>query len=93
VSRVNVRLHGVFSDFAGGARSTTVDASTVGTAIDALAQRFPSLRERLRDEHGRLREHIGVFARGEEIQHAGGESQAVADGDTVHIVPAMSGGG
>lgn len=91
--RVNVRLHGVFSDFAGGARSTTVDASTVGTAIDALAQRFPSLRERLRDEHGRLREHIGVFARGEEIQHTGGESQAVADGDTVHIVPAMSGGG
>src|SRR2546428_602238 len=92
VPRVNVRLHGVFSDFA-GARSATVDASTVGAAIDALGRRFPSLRERLRDEHGRLREHIGVFARGEEIQHAGGGSQAGGGGGTGANVPAVLGGG
>lgn len=89
--RVKVRLHGVFSEFA-GARAADVDAETVGAALDALGARFPTLRERLRDEHGKLRQHIGVFAGGEEMRHRDGESTALADGDTVHIVPAMSGG-
>ena len=90
--RVCVRLHGVFANFAGGARSATVDADTVGAALDLVASRYPSLRERLRDEHGRLREHMHVFANGEELRDAGGEGRALATGDTVHIVPAMSGG-
>ena len=90
--RVSVRLHGVFANFAGGARSATVDADTVGAALDIVASRYPSLRERLRDEHGKLREHMHVFANGEQIEYRGGESTTLADGDTVHIVPAMSGG-
>ena len=92
MAQVTVRIHGVFASFAGGARSASVDATTIGGALDAVADRYPTLRERLRDEHGRLRQHMHVFANGEQIENAGGESTTLADGDTVHIVPAMSGG-
>lgn len=93
VATVTVRLHGAYSDFAGGMRKVTVEASTVGEALDALPRALPGLRERIRDEQGRIRVHLNVFHNEEDIASAGGESSALRDGDIVHLVPAMSGGG
>jgi len=93
VARVTVRLHGAFSDFAGGARKATLDAATVGEAIDLLPAVFPGLRERLRDEHGRIREHLNVFHNEENIRRLEGDRTRLRDGDVVHIMPAVSGGG
>jgi MoaD family protein len=88
---VTVMLRGAYREFAGVGRMT-LEASTVGEALDRLATRYPSLRERLRDEHGRLREHLNVFANEEEIRRLSGESTPLHDGDVVHIIPAVSGG-
>lgn len=93
MARVTVRLHGAFSDFAGGARKATVEASTVGEVLDALPAMFPGLRERLRDEHGRIREHLNVFHNEEEIRRLEGERTPVRDADVIHVMPAVSGGG
>jgi molybdopterin converting factor small subunit len=92
VATVTVRLHGAYSDFAGGRRKVTVEAATVGEALDALPRAVPGLRERIRDEQGRIRVHLNVFHNEEEIDGPGGESSSLRDGDTVHLVPAMSGG-
>lgn len=89
---VTIRLYGAFSDFAGGARRATVDGGTVGMALDALAAAHPSLRERLRDEHGRLREHLTLFVNAEDIRFLSGEATPVREGDVVHVIPAVSGG-
>lgn len=88
---VTVLLYGAFRDFAGGRRAV-VEASTVREALDAAVARFPALRERLRDEHGSLREHLNVFANEDEIRRLDGERTALQDGDVVHIIPAVSGG-
>jgi molybdopterin converting factor small subunit len=40
------------------------------------------------DERGRVRRHINVFVNGERV----GEDAAVADGDRVDVLPAISGG-
>ena len=92
VAKVTVKLHGAYSEFAGGARSATVDAADVGGALAALVERYPSLAERLRDEHGNIREHLSIFANEEEIRYLDGERSALREGDTVHLVPAVSGG-
>jgi molybdopterin converting factor small subunit len=92
LATVTVRLHGAYSDFAGGTRKVTIEASTVGEALDALPAAAPGLRERIRDEQGRIRAHLNVFHNEEEIGGAGGESSSLRDGDVVHLVPAMSGG-
>jgi molybdopterin synthase sulfur carrier subunit len=92
VAKVTVKLHGAFSEFAGGARSATIEASDVGSALSGLVERYPSLAERLRDEHGKMREHVNIFANEEEIRYLDGERTALREGDTVDIVPAVSGG-
>ena len=92
MGQVTVKLHGAFSEFAGGTRSATVDASDIAGALSGLVTRYPSLAERLRDEHGKMREHLSVFANEEEIRYLDGERSALRDGDTVHLVPAVSGG-
>ena len=92
VATVTVRLHGAFSDFAGGRRKLTIEASTVGEVLDALPASVPGLRERIRDEHGRIREHLNVFHNEEEIRRLQGERTSLRDGDVVHLMPAVSGG-
>ena len=87
-----MKLHGAFSEFAGGARSTLVDASDIAGALAGLIERYPSLAERLRDEHGKMRPHVNIFANEEEMRYLDGERTGLRDGDTVHIVPAVSGG-
>ncbi len=93
MARVTVRLHGAFADFAGGRRTLALEAGTVGEALDALPERLPGLRERIRDEHGRIREHLNVFHNEEEIRRLQGERTSLRDGDVVHLMPAVSGGG
>lgn len=90
VATVTVRLYGAYSEMA-GARKLTIDGSTVGDVLDTLPSKLPGLRERIRDEHGRVREHLNVFHNDEEVD-AAREADALRDGDTVHLIPAMSGG-
>ena len=89
---VTVRLYGAYSEFAGGARESKVAAGTLREALDAVTVVHPSLRERLRDEHGRLREHLNVYVNRDDIRVLQGESTPVQDGDVVHLIPAVSGG-
>lgn len=89
---VKVLLHGAWRSFAGGAREVTLDASTMRGALDALSDAHPSLRERLRDEHGSLRPHLALFVNSDDARLLGWEDAPLRDGDIVHIIPALSGG-
>lgn len=89
---VTVRLYGAYSDFAGGVRTVAVDGPTVRAALDDLVVRHPSLRERIRDEHGRLREHLNVYVNRDDVRSLDGDTTRVQDGDVVHLIPAVSGG-
>ena len=92
VAQVTVKLHGAFSEFAGGARTVSVDAGDIGAALTDVVTRHPSLAERLRDEHGTLREHVNIFANDEDMRYLDGERTELRNGDIVHVVPAVSGG-
>jgi len=87
-----VLLHGAWRSFAGGAKEITLEASTLREALDALSERHPSLRERLRDEHGKLRPHLALFVNDEDARLLGWEEARLKEGDLVHVIPALSGG-
>lgn len=74
--------------FPGAARKHVVDGADVGAVIAALDARIPGLRDRLVEAGPRLRPHINVFVAGRPADLA----TPVADGDTVHVIPAVSGG-
>lgn len=67
----------------GGARHET-DAATLADALRSLGP----LTSRVLDDAGDLRRHIHVF-----VNHAqAGLDRPLADGDVIHILPAVSGG-
>ena len=91
-TQVRVLLHGAWRGFAGGAKEIRLDAATMRDALDGLAAAHPSLKERLRDEHGKLRAHLALFVNDEDARLLGWEDATLRDGDVVHIIPALSGG-
>jgi molybdopterin converting factor small subunit len=83
-----VRLRAPLSELADGETAVAVEAATVGEALRLLEQRHTDLRGRILDEHGRIREHVNVFVNGTR----GDEATAVAAGDELHVLSAISGG-
>ena len=66
--------------------------ATVADALSAVAARWPALTDRVLTEQGELRRHVNVFVGDDSIRFLNGLDTPVLDGDTIMIVPAVSGG-
>ena len=71
---------------------TTVQATTVGEALDAVFDAIPRLRGYVLDERGVLRKHMTVFVDGETIKDRVHLSDPVAADGEVYVMQALSGG-
>ena len=67
----------------------TVDGATVADVVAALDARWPGLADRLLEPGPAIREHINVFVDGDRATL----DTPVAAGATVHVIPAVAGGG
>jgi adenylyltransferase/sulfurtransferase len=67
-------------------------AGTVGAVLLELEDRYPGMRERLRDEGGALHRYINVYVNSQEIHDLQGEDTALNEGDEMSIIPAVAGG-
>ncbi len=74
--------------FPGVERRHVVAGDDVASVIDHLDARIPGLRDRLVESGPRLRPHINVFVAGQPADL----TTPVASDDTVHVIPAVSGG-
>jgi molybdopterin converting factor small subunit len=74
--------------FPGVERRHELDGDTVDALILALDAHAPGMRDRLVEAGPRLRPHINVFVDGQQADL----TTQVADGATVHVIPAVSGG-
>lgn len=66
--------------------------ATVADALAAVGARFPALTDRVLTEQGQVRRHVNVFVGDESIRFMAGLETTLADGATITIVPAVSGG-
>ena len=73
---------------AGDRAEHTLGGATVFEALRALEREHPATGGWLLDERGSLRRHVNVFVNGEPA----GQDTPVADGDRIHVIPAISGG-
>lgn len=73
-------------------KDISVQGSTVGEVIQALEGLAPGIGFYICDERGRLRTHVNIFVAKQMIRDRKGLSDAVAAGDEVHILQALSGG-
>ena len=83
-----VVLRSPLRELAGGGSRLDVDGATVREVIARLERDHPRLDGWVLDEEGRIREHVKVFVNGD----VAALDDAVAGGDQVHVLPAISGG-
>ena len=88
----SVRIPTQLRTLTGGSSEVTVDGATVAEVLKALDQAHPGFQDRLFDEAGSLRRFVNVFVADEDIRFQQGLDTAVAEGQTVSIVPAVAGG-
>ena len=76
-------------------KSTVVISEPVATAGDALAalgRRSAAALDRIMDERGQIRPHVNVFVGDQNIRVLDGLETPTADGSTILILAAVSGG-
>lgn len=72
--------------------SVDVSGATVGEALASLTTQFPDLRKNLFNDEGKLRSFVNVYVNDEDIRYLQKDATAVAEGDTISIVPSIAGG-
>ena len=88
---VTVKIPAQLRAATGGEGELSVEAATVGEALDAVYQQHDGLRDRITQD-GDLRRFVNVYVSGEDIRFQDGLETTVKDGDEVTILPAVAGG-
>ncbi|HEY7353076.1 MAG TPA: ubiquitin-like small modifier protein 1 [Terriglobales bacterium] len=78
--------------YAGKQPAVEVKGSTVGEALKGLVAAHPDLQRQLYTEEGKLRAFVNVYVNDEDVRYLQKEATAVADGDSISIVPSIAGG-
>ncbi|MDQ6719794.1 MAG: MoaD/ThiS family protein [Candidatus Dormibacteraeota bacterium] len=86
------RIPGPLRRLSGGQMTVEVDATDLGSAIEALDARYPGFKDRLLDDNGELRQFVNVYLNDEDVRLGPGLKAGVTEKDEISIVPAVAGG-
>ena len=89
---VTVHVPAALRQYCDGASDLPVSAPNVRAALEELERRHPALYRNVCDETGTVRRHINVFVNTSHVLDRGGFDTALAPGDVVTILAAVSGG-
>jgi len=84
-----VKIASPLRSYTNGAAKVEAVGTSIDTVLADLERRFPGMRFRMLDEQQRIRQHIRLFINTTEVKSL---AEAVRDGDTVHLICALSGG-
>jgi sulfur-carrier protein len=87
------RIPGPLRRLSDGQITVPVDATDLGSAIEALDARYPGFKDRLLDDKGELRQFVNVYLNDEDVRLGSGLKAKVGEKDEISIVPAVAGGG
>jgi len=76
----------------GGEKELTAGGASVGEVLRALADAHPDTRSQLFSADGELNRYVNVYLNDEDVRVLDGLDTAVAESDTIVILPAMAGG-
>ena len=89
---ITVYLPGPLRECVGGASELTLAAPSVRAALAELERTHPALYRSVCDETGTVRRHVNVFVNQSDVRDRKGLDTALAPGDVLSILPAVSGG-
>ena len=89
---ITVRVPSVLRACCAGDAELRLAAPTVRGALEVIERRYPSLHRSICDETGAVRRHVNLFVNTARVGDGDGLDAALAPGDVVSILPAVSGG-
>lgn len=89
---VTIHVPGSLRSYCGGAAELSLSALTVRAALEALERSQPALYRNVCDETGAVRRHLNIFVNTTHVRDLDGIDTALAAGDEVTILQAVSGG-
>jgi molybdopterin converting factor small subunit len=89
---VRVRIPEPLRARCAGRSELALSGASVRAVLAQIERHHPALYQGICDETGALRPHVGVFVNADHVRDRQGLDTALAGGDVVHILPAVSGG-
>jgi len=89
---VRVNLPTVLRPHADGARTVSVDGSTVGDVLTHLVARYPGMTGQVIDDSGSLHKFVNVYLNDDDVRYLSGVDTEVGASDELSILPAVAGG-
>lgn len=89
---ITVRVPTALRDRCDGAPTLSVSAPSVRAALERLEQDHPSLYRSICNETGAVRRHVNLFVNTSHVRDLQGLDTALAPGDVLTVLPAVSGG-
>ena len=86
------RIPGPLRRLSNGEITVDVHGADLGSAIEALDERYPGFKDRLLDERGELRQFVNIYLNDEDVRLGSGLKASVSEKDEISIVPAVAGG-
>ena len=87
-----LKIPPVLRSSTGGEKEVAAEGSHVGEVLNALAEQHPDTKSQLFADDGTLNRYVNVYLNDEDVRVLDGLDTAVADSDTLVILPAMAGG-
>lgn len=88
----SVKIPPVLRKHTGDATEVDATGSTVGEVLNAFVARYPETSDQLFSGEGELNRFVNIYLNDEDVRVLDGLETAVAETDTVMILPAMAGG-
>ena len=88
---VTVSIPTILRPHTGGEKRVQADGATLAAVIGDLEANYAGISARLLDA-GKLHRFVNIYVNDEDVRFSGGLDTAIADGDSVTILPAVAGG-
>ena len=88
---IKVRLHPIVQKLAGGQEVVEVTGHTTGECLENLENRFPVIKQLIRDKQGQLRRYCEILVNSEST-YPKELTTPVKDGDQIDIAVFFGGG-
>jgi molybdopterin converting factor small subunit len=89
---IAIHVPAVLRRYCADARELFLSASSVRAALEHIERSHPSLYRSVCDETGAVRRHVNLFVNASHVRDREGLDTALAPGDVLTIMPAVSGG-
>ena len=87
-----VRIPPVLRPAVGGQKELSAEGASVGEILRSVAESHPDTQSQLFAPGGGLNRYVNVYLNDEDVRVLDGLETAVAERDTLVILPAMAGG-